>query len=737
MKKNEKTSFGLAFLVGICFLLTCATQVVAQVPQWAMDPNYISNKNDSTNILQNDSIVLKSKPLSLGTTAFRDEDGNVLTASLDSLSMYAWRIDPKFGTRQLISLDTTYINFAQASTVEGRGLGVNFLGNIGDPMQPIQFSKRANNIDFPFINVISPWLYSAKKNIFYNTKVPYSNVEYQAGGAGDAAENRLQTVLTSNFGKKVNVGFNVDYIYSRGYYTALFNKQISYNIFASYIGERYKFQGVAGNNYSNVSVNGGIENDKYITNPESEDLASTRGNTKDIPVVFQDGIKNKIHNRYIYLTNTYELGKFYEEIADTDSTTVWLLKKNYIAPASIIYTLDYQDARRTVSTSPSSVNAYRLDSVFVPNFSVDDIFSGNTIYGKYEGALKDLMSYYSFRNLLGFSMNEGFKSWTKFGLTVYGEANFRKYLIPDDTNNNINKIESDNLYTFGARLSNTKGRYFRYDIEVAKGVNKSNMELSGNIGTFFNIAGRSTSLNAKGYIRNTPASFFQNNFSSRNWIFHNDFSDEKRVYIEAQIKFPKLSFSETEVSGSYENITDYIYLQDELIPEEEQIAKWSKFRRTPTQHSGMVNILTLKAKQKINAGAFNIELQGILQKSSNNEVIPLPTWDVTANMYFLGLISSVLKVQVGAQTHIHAPYMANGFDPLFNQFYNQNAENGIKLGNFPFTNVYINLHLKYTRFFVMLYNVTKTMGNRESFTTPHYPIDPFMFRWGLSWRFNN
>ena len=42
--------------------------------------------------------------------------------------------------------------------------------------------------------------------------------------------------------------------------------------------------------------------------------------------------------------------------------------------------------------------------------------------------------------------------------------------------------------------------------------------------------------------------------------------------------------------------------------------------------------------------------------------------------------------------------------PSIGQFYNQNPDDKIEIGAFPIVNVYANLHLKRTRFFIMMYH---------------------------------
>ena len=697
--------------------------------------------NDKLQTVPTDSIATNpSSQSSITASTIFDNEGNIVNT--DSLSIYTWKVLPRLGERVIMPMDTSTINYGQGTLPESKAFGAQYLGNTGSAFEPINYFERESNIDFPFMDVVQPWYLRPKNNKYYNTKIPYTLVDYQSGGGGVSNESRVSVIMTTNYGKKLNVGFNFDYIYARGYYTSLFNKQTSYDFFGSYTGDRYKMDFFVGNNHSNASTNGGIQDDRYITNPDADDFASIR-NSKDIPVYFQDGLKNKLRGRSLFVSNSYDLGNFYEEKVVNDTTTNYIKKTNYIAPASVIYTLDYQDQRRTFSSPNSTVSSAALDSIFVPNFQTEDI-SGEKIWGKYNTNFKDYMSYYSFKNTVGFRMNEGFKDWTKFGLTVFAEANFRKYLIPDANVEQLNETHSDDLYSIGATLSSNKGKYLKYNLTVVKGVNKSNTEIHADIMTRIPIKNDQIAVKANLDITQTPASFFQNNFSSRNWVYNKDFDDVKKLRFGAELMLPKFSISETSISAGYENVSNLIYINNELISKAERDIEgfdpdWSKYRRTPTQNTSRINVMSLRLIEKLHFGAFNVEIQGLLQKSSDEDVIPLPTWTISANAYLVTKLSKVLTVQLGVETYMFEKYYARGYDPLFNQFYNQNKESydAVEIGGFPFTNAYVNLHLKYTRFFVMMYNITKGMGNRSYFTTPHYPIDPTMFRWGLSWQFNN
>ncbi len=675
---------------------------------WA---NFSLARKDSTaaKALQVDSLSTVKRTAS----TLLDADGVALDTSVVKLpNLYAWSVDPRYGDRRLAPMDTVRENFHRSILAEGQGLGVSYLGNIGTPLQQKEYFARKGNSQFPFMDGFETWRRSPEKHLFLNTKIPYSNVQYQAGGGKQVAENRFKAELSSNFGKRLNVGFNFDYIYARGYYKGLFNKQTAYDFNTSYIGDRYKMHAFAGNNNLNFSDNGGIKDDRYITQPDAAGLERVN-NSLDIPVWFSNGLKNKMRGRHIFVTNSYDIGRDQELVQVDDTTSVWRKKEDYIAPASVIFTTHYQDQRRMLTSTEDFQDMANFNSRYPINIpGMEDV--------NYEKeAISDYMSHYTFTNTLAFRMNEGFRSWTKFGLTVFLEHEMRRFLLPNPETKFVSDKANDDVMFFGGTLSKNQGKYLRYNLGAVKGLNTSDLELTADVGTTFSLFGKDLSLKANAFMKNEVPNFFQENFSSRNWVFKNDFKDTKRVYFGGEITFPKMSFSETSVSGGYENISDLIYLGAD---------------RKPTQSSSNVNVLALKLNQNFNVGILHIDLQGLLQKTTDDVTLPLPLWTVYGNVYLKTMVSKVMMFQLGVDGYMHDKYYAPGYESLQGQFYNQRD---VKIGGFAHANAYINLHLKYTRFFIMLSNIGETLGNRQSFTTPHYPTNPMTLRWGLSWRFNN
>ena len=118
--------------------------------------------------------------------------------------------------------------------------------------------------------------------------------------------------------------------------------------------------------------------------------------------------------------------------------------------------------------------------------------------------------------------------------------------------------------------------------------------------------------------------------------------------------------------------------------------------------------------------------------------MPVPALNLFTNLYLKFRIVKELSVELGSDAYFFTNYFAPDFVPQLNQFAVQaNSASRVKLGGYPFVDVYANLHLKRTRFFVMYSHATAGSGNRMYFLTPHYPMNGAIIRFGLSWNFFN
>lgn len=676
--------------------------------------------------LQSPVIVEKADSISASLGKLPPSGRKIDTVKVEVPNIYVWKITPRLGERIFIPRDSAVIDFHKSMLVDGKGVAIGYLGNVGSPLQSKIFFERPEPSRFIFQDPVRAWRKGPEDQIFYNTKVPYSEIKYQSGGGGESAENRFQGEISMNMGKKLNVGFDFDYIYSRGFYNSLSNKGVSYDLYASYIGDKYKMHAYFQNNNFTIIENGGISDTLYISNPDHPNVVNNgnfKGSSLDIPTRMQD-TWNRLRGRNLYVTNRYDLGDDTETYPVNDSVMGTRKKKDYVSLASVIFTTHYTDQRRRFNSNYSNIA-----NVYTPQLWNGEKGWTTLSDPKYEANIDDYMSYYSFKNTLALAMNEGFRKWTKFGLTAFIEHDLRKYSMPflgiEESGTmyglpGASMKESEYSLLVGGVLTKEKGKFLRYRATAEKDLHNSDYRLEGEITTRLNFRNKDFSVKANAYIKNISPSFFQNNFSSKYWNWKDmGLKDTRRVYIGGEIIFPELSFSQTRISGGVENITGLIYYDEE--------------KRIAQSNEG-IQVIALRLDQNFRSGIFHWDNQAVYQYTKSEEALPLPQWSLYSNIYLTTKLAKVLTLQLGADAYIHAKYHMPGYEPLTMQFYNQQD---MKLGEFPVVSAYLNLHLKYTRFFVMMYNIAEGMGNGQSFSLYRYPVNPRVLKLGISWQFNN
>lgn len=224
-----------------------------------------------------------------------------------------WTVDQRFGDRRTAEVDT--MSYMYPNTIFTTGLRgeYNTTGNLGAPRINRIFINRAETDQFlftqPYDYVVSP----VDQFHFTNTLSPLTNLDYNTAGDRTNGEDRFKAKFAVNAGKRLGVGFNIDYLYGRGYYSNQSTSHFKYLMYGSYIGDRYQAHLIFSTLNQKVTENGGITNDEYIKHPESfnDDYS-----TSEIPTVLERNW-NRNNNTHIFLTHRYSLG-FSRKVKMTD-----------------------------------------------------------------------------------------------------------------------------------------------------------------------------------------------------------------------------------------------------------------------------------------------------------------------------------------------------------------------------------------------------------------------------------
>lgn len=251
----------------------------------------------------------------------------------------------------------------------------------------------------------------------------------------------------------------------------------------------------------------------------------------------------------------------------------------------------------------------------------------------------------------------------------------------------------------------------------------------------FRLFGDTVRLEANAYIKNLNPTFYFRHFHSKHyWWDNEDLSKIMRTRIEGKLNIDRWR---TQLKVGVENIKNYTYLDNTSIKVTDKQNEVSfKNNIAVRQHSGNIQVFNAALRQDFKLGILHLDNEVVYQKSSNQQVLPLPDLVLYHNLYIqFGLAKRVLNIELGADVRYFTQYYAPDYAPAIGQFYLQNPETRFKLGGYPLVNAYLNLHLKRTRIFVQMYNLIQGTGEKSYFLAPHYPLNPRILKVGLSWNF--
>ena len=669
---------------------------------------------------------------SLGT---HDRNGNpidttaVTDASTIPIGLYQWKVTRRLGNIVPIPVDTLHAGFQNTNDPAGPTGQYNYLGNLGSPRMSRIFFDRKEESQFFFTDPYDQSVLRPEDVTFTNTFSPYTNLTYYKSFQNRNSEERFKSYFAINANKRLGFGFYIDYLYGRGMYnnqsTAFFNG----GLFASYRGDKYDMHFIFNNDNLKMRENGGIADDRYITDPLGMAEGKKQYQSTDIPTVL-----NKVWNHntsyHTFLTHRYNLG-FYREKVDSltndklsaanDSIEA---EREFVPVTSFIHTLELDFNGRKYITQDDAQNRQYFEHTYFGNDSIDQ--NRRT----------------SVRNTFGIALREGFNKWAKAGLTAFLTHEYRDFTLPDSTDipdQRVIKHYKENVVYVGGELLKEQGKLLHYKVlgeYAVAGEDAGQFRLEGNGDLNINLLGDSVRLDVNAYIKNLNPVFYYRNFHSKHyWWDNSDLSKIMRTRVEGKLNFNRLG---TTLRAGVENIKNYTYLANTSVPVTNSNGEIISFKNNAAvrQHSGNIQVFTAMLQQKLKLGIFHLDGEVAYQKSSEQSILPLPELSAYGNLYLhAGLVKNVLKVSLGADVRYFTKYNAPDYSPVIGQFYLQNPENTVAIGGCPMVNVYANLHWKRTRIFVMMYNVNQNTGNSRYFLAPHYPISPRILKLGISWNF--
>lgn len=657
-----------------------------------------------------------------------DRNGNpidttsVIDASTIPIGLSCWKIDRQFGNMTEVPVDTLQHDFQNTNDTGGPTGHYTYLGNLGSPRISHVFFERKDPEQFFFLDPYDFTVVEPEDVVYTNTKSPFTNLTYYKQGGSSDGEERFKAYFAVNANKRLGFGFNIDYVYGRGKYmnqsTALFNG----NLFAYYLGDKYNMHFSFINDNLKVAENGGIVDDRYVTRPLDMAEGGKVYANDEIPTNLSQ-VWNHNTGYHAFLTHRYNVG-FYRENPDAKDT---VNTEIFVPVTSFLHTVKVDINRRKYISYDEAQN----QQYFQNNYLTD--------------VQRDETEQLAVKNTIGISLREGFNKWAKAGLTAFLSHEYRRFTMTDTLARTPGqRIPTDyveNTISAGGQLIKEQGQTLHYNVmgEIALvGEDAGQFQIQGKGDLNFRLFSDTVRLEANAYIKNLNPIFYYRHFHSKHyWWDNNDLSKIMRTRIEGKLSVDRWK---TQLKAGVENIKNYTYLDNTSV----KYTETSSGKEVTTyknnvavkQNSGNIQVFSAALRQDFKLGIFHLDNEITYQKSSNQDVLPLPELTLYHNLYIkFGLAKKVLQIEMGADVRYFTQYYAPDYAPAIGQFYLQNKETRYKLGGYPLLNGYINLHLKRTRIFIAMYNLIQGQGEKSYFLAPHYPLNPRLLKFGLSWNF--
>ena len=395
-------------------------------------------------------------------------------------------------------------------------------------------------------------------------------------------------------------------------------------------------------------------------------------------------------------------------------------KSEYVPVTSFIHTVKFDNYRRIYEAYQTPADYYLQEYYDAGRLTGDSIY--------------DQTKHWHMKNTFAIAMLEGFNKWAKAGLKAFASYDLRHYELP--TMEGGFEKYNEHVLSVGGQLSKQEGKTLHYNA-VAEigltGVDAGTLAIDGNVDVNIPFLGDTLQVRGDAFFHRETPSFYYRNYHARHLWWENELDKTIHTRIMGTLSFPK---TRTKLRVAVDEIKNYTYFSQSYDITEKGLR--TGVMVTPMQESGGINLLTAQLEQNFRLGILNWENQFTYQHSSKESVLPVPAFNAYTNLYIKFKVVNVLNVDLGADMRYFTSYEAPDYSPYMGQYTVQgNGENNVKIGNYPIVNVYANVHIKHTRFFVMMSHINAGQGDKNYFFAPHYPMNERVFRIGVSWNFFN
>ena len=635
----------------------------------------------------------------------------------------SWQLNEYYSLKKNTRVDTLLTLFHVYNPVLKYSVSNSYLGNTGSPLVSNIFYARIRHKSFPLISVFYPYMSTASTANYVNTHKPFTRFSYTNGGDQDTKEETLEAYHTQNISRELNFGIKYKLISAKGQYKFQKITNNVLTIFASYEKPEYKLYSNFNINRIKADENGGVINDTLITD-------STFQFTTDIPTVFGGVDQGNKHNPDVLTTINNLNFLVVQELDLSRQQTVDTLApakgKRFIPVIGYIFKYDMSKRMHRDEKPQTGVDKGFYSDIYVnPENTFDSVYFAevsNTIRFKLENI--NSKGNYNLNFDIGYDQLK-FNYYTPSGdaINFTGDTTMTaRFLDTKYWHDTLDRTKLVSNTSVAVNVFNSKSDISGADLRVEyfpggykAGDYNLNAEYTMLLKGSKNQASAILSLS---YGRETPNYMLQHYYSNY-FIWNNDFKPVKNT--ELTVKYNTLSES-FEAGLDYSMFKNYMYFDTSAMP---------------AQYEDNLSVLSFHTTKFLRFWKFGSLNKIICQFVNKPDYLSLPAIIAYNSTYIkhkfhFKLTDGGFTAMLGFDILYNSEYYANAYNPALGVFHQQN---GKKLGNYPYMDVFLNILLKRTRFFFKYEHINYNWLNKNYFTVLHYPTNEAMFKFGLSWIF--
>ncbi|HNG63678.1 MAG TPA: hypothetical protein PLK54_07980, partial [Ferruginibacter sp.] len=577
-----------------------------------------------------------------------------------------------------------------------------YLGNNGAAAYPLIYTPNLKPGWDAGFHAYDVYRFTLEESKFYKTNRPFTQLSYQLASG---KEQMIKAFHTQNPRPNWNFGFDYRLVSAPGFYVTQNSNHKSYRLFSNYQGKRKRYAAylVLVGNTLKKSENGGIKYDSLLLDPNYKKRYSLPVNLGNASLYEPNPFLSSVTTGNIYkdftffFRHSYDLGKR-DSVAINDSTTEYLF---------------YPKLRIQHSFTYSSFDYFFKDEK-----------ADSAIYKTwYDTTLKAPIDTFYAREKWSVIRND-------FSLLQFPDTkNPGQFLLVGATLENIKGTlkggrthNYHNLVIHGEYRNKTRNKL--WDV-LAKGVFYANGLNAGDYSAQVSIARQ---LNKKlGGVRiffsnvNRTPSFVYDNGSSFNLTNYSITKKENIISFGAEASGPFISLGfKNHLINNLAYFTDYYH----------------------TAQSGkLINLMQFSAAKKFSlTKRWKWYFDATVQVVDGSAPIKVPLVYTRNRLAYEGVFYKNLNLSTGIELRYHTPFEAYNFSPLPGQFMPQDT---VTIKNLPDIAAFFHFRIKSFTAFLRAENLnsvqfTNGFGfTNNNFAALHYPMQGFIFRFGIRWGFVN